>query len=134
MSFKSLVRFIYYWFPPLLLMGTIFYLSSRQSVEVAESYWLNFVFFKTLHMIEYGILYILLFRAFYSLKNKKLTLQKKLMYPIILSICYGMSDEIHQLFVPTRTGTLRDIGIDTIGILLAFQYTKHNLQIMKKFL
>ena len=32
---------------------------------------------------------------------------------------YAASDEIHQLFVPGRSGEIRDVLIDTAGILLA---------------
>ena len=34
---------------------------------------------------------------------------------ILVVIVYAASDEIHQLFVPSREGTLRDVIIDTIG-------------------
>lgn len=38
---------------------------------------------------------------------------------VIISILYGISDELHQYFVPWRTCSIFDAGIDTLGILLA---------------
>lgn len=39
---------------------------------------------------------------------------------ILISIFYSLSDEIHQFFVPGRSSSLADVGLDTIGILFAF--------------
>lgn len=36
-----------------------------------------------------------------------------------ISLLYACFDELHQLFVGGRSATFRDIGIDSIGILLA---------------
>ena len=37
-------------------------------------------------------------------------------YPTMLSLGYAASDEFHQLFVPGRGGSIRDVAIDAIGI------------------
>lgn len=41
---------------------------------------------------------------------------------IIISLCIGIlyatSDEIHQLFIPGRSGQITDVMIDTMGVLL----------------
>ena len=34
---------------------------------------------------------------------------------IIIIILYSCSDEIHQLFIPGRSGEIRDVLIDTLG-------------------
>lgn len=85
-------------------------------------------------MIEYAVLYFFLFRAFYSISKKQLTIDKKLLFPIFLSIVYAISDELHQTFVPTREGKVRDVLIDTAGILLMYIYIKNNINLMKKLL
>jgi len=51
---------------------------------------------------------------------------------IIFAILYSFSDEIHQLFVPTRTFTVFDLMIDLSGILLA-SFTYLILLKLKKF-
>ena len=38
---------------------------------------------------------------------------------IIISVAYGISDEIHQFFVPGRYSSFSDVGFDSIGILFA---------------
>src|SRR3990170_4609120 len=57
------MRFVRYWLPMIGWMAVIFFLSGRSSVQVADEPLLNFIFFKTLHVIEYSILYILTLRA-----------------------------------------------------------------------
>lgn len=36
-----------------------------------------------------------------------------------ISLIYAVSDEFHQMFVGGRSATIRDVGIDAIGFLLA---------------
>jgi VanZ family protein len=89
-------------------MGVIFYFSSRQTTGIGgNSYWLRFAIFKTFHLIEYGILAVLLFFAFQKYK-----------WSIILAYIYGLSDEFHQRFTPGRTSRLRDTLFDLAGILI----------------
>ncbi|OGK13262.1 hypothetical protein A3A93_04545 [Candidatus Roizmanbacteria bacterium RIFCSPLOWO2_01_FULL_38_12] len=123
---KKLWFFIFYWLPPVTLMTIIFILSNRQSISVGDSYEVNFVTFKTLHILEYALLFFLLFRAYYrSLKGSN----KNFLFGIAIAttLVYAAFDEFHQTFVPTRSGAIRDIGIDGIGILLCFLYTKIQL-------
>ncbi len=123
---------IFYWLPPILWMSLIFMMSTRQSISVSEVTAVNFIFFKSLHIIEYAILFFLLFRAFHTAST--VSLQQAFYLSLILSILYGVSDEMHQTFVPTRGGSPRDVIIDTIGILLCFMYTKSNLPKLKRLL
>jgi VanZ family protein len=37
----------------------------------------------------------------------------------LVSVLYAASDEYHQTFVPGRSGRLVDVGVDTIGALVA---------------
>lgn len=100
------------WLPAIFWMMLIFFLSSRPSVSVAQDQVLNFLFFKGLHLLEYGMLFILLYRA----------TKKKMLLSLVLTIVYAISDEIHQLFVPTREGRVRDIFIDSFGAFLVAQF------------
>ena len=135
-------RFIRYWLPPLAWMALIFYLSSRLRVSVTGKFLFDFLIFKILHMIEYAILYFLLFRAFYSLNNPSTSLRtsqqlinnNKFIYPLIFSILYALSDEFHQTLVPTREGKIRDVLIDTAGIIIMYIYIKYYFKSIKKFL
>ena len=129
---KKLRFFLFYWLPPISLMTIIFFLSSRQSISVGKSYEVNFVTFKSMHILEYALMFFLLFRAYYRTFTKK---NKSILFflAIITTLIYAAFDEFHQTFVPTRSGALRDIGIDSIGILLSFLYTKiHLAKLVKK--
>jgi VanZ family protein len=110
---RSVYKTLYAWVPVLLWMLVIFTLSSRQRIVVSPEYILNFLFFKTLHVLEYGALFTLLYRALrISRPDQK---QKLYMWAFIITILYATSDEFHQTFVPTREGAVRDVIIDGIG-------------------
>lgn len=131
---KIAKKVFFYWLPPIIWMIFIFYLSSQKRISVTQRYVFDFVIFKALHMIEYSILYFLFFRAFYSINKNGFSLQKKTFYPVILSIFYAVVDEVHQTFVPTREGKIRDVIIDSIGIFLIYIYIKKNFSFIKKIL
>ena len=124
-------RILRYWVPPFLWMMFIFFLSSQRSVGVTHTYIYDFMIFKTIHMIEYAILYFLFFRAFHSIK---LSLVYQLIYPVVVSIFFAASDEIHQLFVTSREGTIRDVLIDTVGIIIMYILIRTNLKFLKRFI
>ena len=111
-------------------MSVIFYFSSRPRIAVSEDYTLNFLFFKTLHVIEYGILFFFSYRATYNLKKNPLA---SFWYAAAITVLYAISDEIHQTFVPTREGTVRDVFIDAIGIAIMYMYIRKS-KFMKRFI
>ena len=115
-------------------MALIFYFSSRFRVSATGKFLFDFIIFKTLHLLEYAILYFLLFRAFYSINNQQLTINNKFLFPVLLSILYAVSDEFHQTLVPTREGKIRDVFIDSLGILLMYIYIVNNIKRIRKFL
>ncbi len=107
----------------LIWMGIIFYFSSRVRVAVSDTYAWNFLFFKSLHVIEYAVLTLLVYRGvFFSWP--RLSHIRLLLIVVLMALVYAISDEFHQTFVSTREGSIRDIGIDLIGITLAIGYTK----------
>lgn len=66
----------------------------------------------TAHFIEYGALGFLMNNAFFSFKKKGY-----IALPALLSIIYGISDEIHQYFIPGRAFQLIDILLDSVGVI-----------------
>jgi VanZ family protein len=38
---------------------------------------------------------------------------------VLYSMLYGVSDELHQLFVPTRMADVNDLAADTVGAAVA---------------
>ena len=103
-----------YWLPPIALMIAIFLMSSRESIAVTEEFVKDFIIFKSLHVAEYALLTFLLFRAL--INTTSLRLKDVLIISTLLAFLYGFTDEIHQTFVPTRQGSVRDVLIDGIGI------------------
>lgn len=68
---------------------------------------------KTAHATEYGILAVLIMLSFYPVSDPKHCC-------IAIGICllYAVSDEVHQEFVPGRTGKVTDVIIDSLGAVL----------------
>lgn len=78
---------------------------------------LHHVFRKTCHLAEYGILAWLFWRAIRKpVKNDS----RPWAWPeaglaLAVVFMYAASDELHQVFVPTRTPQISDVLIDTCG-------------------
>src|SRR4051794_41479361 len=76
----------------------------------------NLIMRKTAHLTEYGILSALTFRAFRGARkswNPRWAIGAIVFAALIASI-----DEIHQSFVPSRTGTWHDVLLDAAGAAL----------------
>ena len=108
------------WGPVCVWMILIFTLSSHQRLSVSQEDVLNFLFFKTLHLLEYGALYLLSFRALRL--SSSVVSWGVYRYAFVITILYAISDELHQTFVPTREGTLRDVIIDGIGASIIWYF------------
>ncbi len=108
---NRLVFVVNYWLPPLGWALFIFILSSRS----LQGFTTPFVHFdKLVHAGEYGILCLLLYRAFIHAKDDRWRKQA-VKLSILFCIIYGLSDEIHQMFVPMRTADAADLMADSIG-------------------
>jgi len=75
-------------------------------------------FDKFLHMIEYGILGYLMIRALVG-SEVKLPHGKLIILAVIFATLYGVTDEIHQMFVPGRAPEILDVLSDFIGASIA---------------
>ena len=118
-----------YYLPPLLWAGIIFYFSSLPDLKSTLPGFFDLVLRKIAHMVEFGILAILLLRMFLLKKGKEMSLGRNVakqtlflkeifLTIFILSILYACSDEFHQSFMVGRQGSLWDVLIDAIGIIL----------------
>lgn len=72
---------------------------------------------KLAHITEYGILLATIYIPIE--KNFMLENSKKVIVSAVIAILYAASDELHQRFVPGRSGRVTDVLIDSIGILVA---------------
>ena len=76
---------------------------------------LTFLVRKAAHICAYFILGILIFNL---LKEYDLGVKKMIFASIAIAMLYACTDEIHQMFVPGRSGEVRDVLIDTAGAAL----------------
>ena len=101
-----------------LIVG-IFYpgfdnLPAAEQTEIVAS--LQFLARKSAHFSIYMILGVLSFLTFISYEKLLFALRLTLSGGICL--LYAASDEIHQLFIPGRSGEVRDVMIDFSGAVL----------------
>lgn len=102
---RKFIKFI----PAIIWMILIFIFSSQPDMPSNKVFLVDFFFKKSAHIIEYSILFILWYRAL----GKRSPIEA-----LMISLSYAFTDEIHQLFVPGRTGLLRDVAIDSIGMII----------------
>lgn len=67
---------------------------------------------KCAHMMEYAFFALLIFNLFsaFGMKGKK-----RYLFVIIVVLIYAITDEVHQLYVPGRSGQATDVIIDVLG-------------------
>ena len=71
---------------------------------------------ETAHMVEFAALAV---SVFLFVNTFKINSFFRVVFTVVFSSAYALSDEIHQVFVPGRSGQLYDILIDDLGILLS---------------
>lgn len=99
----------------------------------------NPVIRKIAHFSIYMILAIFTYMFIEELniksKSEKERLRKNILYTCIFCLIYAIFDEIHQIYVPGRTGKVIDVIIDTLGACMGitiilirnkFNYKKKN--------
>jgi VanZ family protein len=70
-----------------------------------------------LHFAAYTILGVLFLRAFMTMRIKN-NLKMVMILSILSSSLYGISDEIHQHYVPFRNAELMDALADILGSIV----------------
>lgn len=101
-----------YWFPVVLYMGVIYYFSSKTGSQVSiptPDY--------VAHATEYfGLSWLVRWAWLGSRAGRP---EQGYWVAILFSFIYGISDELHQSFVPGRTPSVGDLLADTVGAVLA---------------
>jgi VanZ family protein len=106
--------------------GLIFYLSSLSDPEQSLPSLLSDVSDKILHGVEYAALGAMCYRAFRWGSHERLA-PHALALAIILASLYGLTDELHQWFVPFRDSAWQDWLADSIGAATGAVTMKHLL-------
>jgi VanZ family protein len=107
----GLVRMV----PMVITMGTIFFLSHQPG----DAFYMPPLpgFDKAVHLVIYGLLAITVLFAFFPwLKTKSSLTVTGLV--VLICVFYGISDELHQSFVPGRFVSVGDVVADGAGALL----------------
>ena len=112
-------------------------LTEKELVKLTKR--VNPVIRKIAHFSIYMILAIFTYMFIEELniksKSEKERLRKNIIYTCIFCIIYAIFDEIHQIYVPGRTGKVIDVIIDTLGACMGitiilirnkFNYKKKN--------
>ena len=96
--------------------GVIFALSATPDLRFAQSDTVDFVVRKAGHMAVFGILALLVWRAVsYSRQRGAVAIS------LAFTVAYAASDEFHQSFTAGRHPSLVDVGIDSVGALIALR-------------
>lgn len=130
-------------------MGVIFYLSSQPAVQSAglsggiltrlrelagDIPVIGQVFVMSMtehmlrkgaHMTEYAILGVLLLLSMrqYLRGTEKETEGYRILIAFVIGVLYAVSDEYHQTFVPGRSGEIKDVCIDSVGVVIGIALT-----------
>lgn len=75
----------------------------------------QFIVRKSAHIILFCLLSILCFVVIYELKRN---LKISTLVSFSITFAYACIDEIHQLFIPERSGRINDVLIDSIGVIM----------------
>ena len=96
-----------------IIAGVIFYFSSISNDPVPS---IGFKYKAVLYHI--GIFFLFCFFLMIALsKGRK---KDWLFFAVLFSVFYGITDELHQHFVPGRSVSMGDFFIDVLGISFAF--------------
>ena len=100
------------WGPFVAALAVIFWFSSLSRVPGSQHVW-----DKALHAAGYAVLGVLALRAFHG--GFRPLRPEPTLYAASAVILWGISDEIHQSFVPGRHASPWDVVADGVGFVLA---------------
>ncbi len=89
-------------------------LTKENQEEIVGSF--QFLARKTAHFSLYAVLGGLSFLSVIS--YRKLMLKIRVLSASVICLIYAVSDEVHQIFIPGRSGEVRDVLIDFCGAFI----------------
>jgi VanZ family protein len=100
------------WGPVVACMAAIFVVSGRTDPTIPAGF-----SDKSLHALAYFGLAVLVFRAIAGRLRARVTWGAAVAV-LAITIGYGITDEVHQLYVPGRSADIADVYADAIGASL----------------
>lgn len=111
-----MLKILKYHLPLVLSLLVIFVLSSIPADSLP-----NFTFEVSDKLIHVLVYFILSLTFIYSLKNQNISFklsENAILFAFIFSTLYGITDELHQYFVPNRSCDFYDVLADSLGALI----------------
>lgn len=99
--------------PATLWAALIFFLSSQPSLPSPDN-----LSDKHMHAIVYGVLACLCLLGFTGGRWRSIA-GATVLAALVTTVLYGISDEVHQSFVPGRTPDVADVVADAAGAAIA---------------
>lgn len=116
MNFKIIAS----WFLVVVWMALIYYLSNQPDLKSSFPGGVDFILRKAAHMTEFAILTLLVWRALAeSVNPESKKSRKSIVIAFLFAFFYAISDEYHQTFIFGRVGAVKDVLIDSMGIIIA---------------
>jgi hypothetical protein len=94
----DMMRVARYWVPVAAYMGLIFYLSAQSHPEEQLPSFLAELWYRAFRWGAAGF-----------------SARQAMLFAVVAASLYGLSDEVHQLFVPFRESSWQDWAADTAG-------------------
>lgn len=107
-----MIRSVWVWGPAVAMMAALFVTSSNTSVSLPGRFDL------LAHLGAYVVLGLLCIRGFAGARWSGVT-RWTLAWGVALTSAYGLTDELHQMFVAGRQAAWDDWLADTVGGLIA---------------
>lgn len=115
------MKIVIRWGPALFIMAAIFYLSHQPGGQLSTYLPYFQRLFPGMSSFNWGhfVAYFVLGCTFYWGLGPRWANLKGRLLVVGLCILYGITDEIHQIFIPERTADWIDVRNDAIGASLA---------------
>ena len=94
-------------------MAVIFVLSAQPDLAHQDEAPLAVGIYKLAHVLVFGILGFVVIGALLGSP-----VDRQRWWTMVIVVLYAITDEIHQSFVPGRSPSLLDVGVDAIGGML----------------
>ena len=108
-------KYVADWLPVIALCVAIFVQSSFPPPDFGPAFPLKD---KVMHMVAYGLLAVLFYRACRVTWPERLAPVQLLAISVLFASLYGLSDEFHQSFVAARQADALDWVADVAGSIL----------------
>jgi VanZ family protein len=104
-------QFTLYWLPLIIYCVAIYIQSDLPSSERLPIFQFSD---KVLHFLAYAGMGVLFYRAYQTLRVKD-NLRMLMLLSAVSASLYGISDEIHQYYVPFRDASILDVVANILG-------------------